>query len=138
MICTVLIVGKRLPSNGGSSPELRLEERAEQRGPSILQVAFPLESALSTELGFVASFRFFAAVIGRRSKEAIRASASAKPSRSASGSARLTYPYRSVVSPVEVVRAQNDFERAAAADLQWEPFRTAATGIHSHPDFGLA
>src|SRR5712691_9614078 len=39
---------------------------------------------------------------------------------------------------VEVVRAENDFERAAAADQQWEAFRTAAAGIHSHPDFGLA
>jgi len=38
---------------------------------------------------------------------------------------------------VEVVRAENDFERAAAADQQWEAFRTAAAGIHSHPDFGL-
>jgi hypothetical protein len=40
--------------------------------------------------------RFFAAAIARRSKEAIRrASMSTKPSNSASGSDRLTYPYRS-------------------------------------------
>jgi hypothetical protein len=26
----------------------------------------------------------------------------------------------------------------AAADQQWQAFRTAAAGIHSHPDFGLA
>src|SRR5712691_12219379 len=39
---------------------------------------------------------------------------------------------------VEVVRAENDFERAAAADEQWEAFRSAAAGIYSHPDFGLA
>src|SRR5438132_560525 len=38
--------------------------------------------------------------MARRSKEAIRrASASTKPPSSASGSARLTYPYRSAVSP---------------------------------------
>src|SRR5881628_2596537 len=44
--------------------------------------------------------RFFAAAIGRRSKDAIRrASPSTKPSSSASGSARLTYPYRSAVPP---------------------------------------
>src|SRR5882724_7145786 len=44
--------------------------------------------------------RPFAAAMARRSKEAIRrASASTKPSSSASGSARLTYPYRSAVSP---------------------------------------
>src|SRR5712671_2688916 len=43
---------------------------------------------------------FFAAAMGRRSKLAIRrASASTKPSSSLSGSARLTYPYRSAVSP---------------------------------------
>src|SRR2546426_12050978 len=39
---------------------------------------------------------------------------------------------------VEVIRAENDFERAAAADQQWEALRSAAAGIHSHPDFGLA
>src|SRR4029077_13035850 len=39
---------------------------------------------------------------------------------------------------VEVVRAENDFECAAAADQQWEAFRTAAAGMHAHPDFGLA
>src|SRR5205809_2138154 len=40
--------------------------------------------------------------------------------------------------PVEVVRAENDFERAAAADQMWEAFRAATTGMHPHPDFGLA
>src|SRR5262249_55998145 len=39
---------------------------------------------------------------------------------------------------LEVVRAENNFERAAAADQQWEAFRTGAGGIHSYPDFGLA
>src|SRR5580704_9727536 len=39
---------------------------------------------------------------------------------------------------VEVIRAENDFECAAAADQQWEPFRTAAAGMHAHPDFGVA
>src|SRR5580693_5198133 len=44
--------------------------------------------------------RPFAAAMARRSKEAIRrASASTKPSSSESRSARLTYPYRSAVSP---------------------------------------
>ena len=44
--------------------------------------------------------RFFAAAMARRSKEAIRyASAPTKPSSSASGSAQLTYPYRSAVLP---------------------------------------
>ena len=40
--------------------------------------------------------------------------------------------------PVEVVRAENDFERPAATDQVWEAFRTAATGMQSDPDFGLA
>src|SRR5579864_978416 len=44
--------------------------------------------------------RPFAAAMARRSKDAMRrASASTNPSSSASGSARLTYPYRSAVSP---------------------------------------
>jgi hypothetical protein len=39
---------------------------------------------------------------------------------------------------VEIVRAENDFECATAADQQWEAFRTAAAGMHAHPHFGLA
>src|ERR1700756_1415786 len=38
---------------------------------------------------------------------------------------------------VKIVRAENDFERAAAADQMWEAFRTASPGMHSHPDFAL-
>ena len=61
--------------------------------------------------------RFFAAAIGRRSKDAIRrASTSTKPSSSASGSARLTYPYRSAALPVEVVCTENDFKRTTSPD----------------------
>src|SRR6266702_7147103 len=39
---------------------------------------------------------------------------------------------------VEIVRAENDFERPTAPDQMWKTFRTAAAGMHSHPDFGLA
>src|SRR5712672_3376250 len=39
---------------------------------------------------------------------------------------------------VEIVRAENDFERPAATDQMWQAFRTAAAGMQSHPDFGLA
>jgi len=39
---------------------------------------------------------------------------------------------------VEVVRAEDDFERAAAANEMWKAFRTAAAGMQSDPDFGLA
>src|SRR3977135_3401913 len=39
---------------------------------------------------------------------------------------------------VEIVRAENDFKRPAAADQTRKAFRTAAAGMQSHPDFGLA
>src|SRR5260370_26261561 len=39
---------------------------------------------------------------------------------------------------VEVVRAEDDFKCPAAPDQMWEAFRTAAAGMQSHPDFGLA
>jgi hypothetical protein len=100
---------------GIATLRLRLEERAEQRGPPILKVAFPLEPRFNRASirccvsGHVSAvwkalrargrsaygnetwlMRFFAAAIGRRSKEAIRrASTSTKQSSSASGSARL-------------------------------------------------
>src|SRR6202011_2255309 len=39
---------------------------------------------------------------------------------------------------IEVVRAENDFERPATADQMREAFGTAAAGMHSDSDFGLA
>ena len=39
---------------------------------------------------------------------------------------------------IEIVRAENDFERPTATDQMWEAFRTTAAGMQSHPDFGLA
>src|SRR6202030_2969747 len=39
---------------------------------------------------------------------------------------------------VEVVRAENDFERPAATDQMWKTFRTAAARMQSHSDFGWA
>jgi len=39
---------------------------------------------------------------------------------------------------VEIVRAENDFERPTATDQMWKTFRTAAAGMQSYPDFGLA
>src|SRR5438876_3130849 len=38
---------------------------------------------------------------------------------------------------VEVIRADNDLERAAAANQVRESFRTSAAGVQSHPDFGM-
>src|SRR3954463_1497448 len=82
--------------------------------------------------------RFFVAAMARRAKDAIRGtSVSTKPSRYAPGSARLIYPYRSALIAVEVIAAEDDFERAAAADQMWEAFGIAA-GMHSHSDFRLA
>ena len=78
--------------------------------------------------------RFFAAAMARRSKEAIRrASASTKLSSSASGSARLTYPYRSAVSPSKSF-APRTIERPTPTDQMWKTFRTAAAGMQSHFD----
>src|SRR3984893_18094241 len=48
----------------------------------------------------------------------------------------ISVPFRGVA--VEVVRAENDFERAAAADQMWEAFSAASAGMHSYPDFRLA
>src|SRR5258707_762776 len=39
---------------------------------------------------------------------------------------------------VEIVRAENDFECPTPTDQMWKTFRTAAAGMQSHPDFGLA
>src|SRR4029077_15758739 len=39
---------------------------------------------------------------------------------------------------VEIVRAQNDFERPTATDQMGKTFRTAAAGMQSYPDFGVA
>ena len=83
--------------------------------------------------------RLFAAAMARRSNEAIRrASASTKPSSSEFGKrpVDVSVPFRGVA--VEVARAENDFERATAADQIWEAFGAAATGMHAHPNFGLA
>ena len=46
----------------------------------------------------------------------------------------VSVPFRRVA--VEVVRAENDFERAAAADQMWEAFGAAAAGMHSTPTSG--
>src|SRR5580765_5042285 len=48
----------------------------------------------------------------------------------------VSVSFRSVT--VEIVRAENDFERPTAPDQMWKTFRTAAAGMQSHPDFGLA
>jgi hypothetical protein len=39
---------------------------------------------------------------------------------------------------IEIVRAQNDFERPTPTDQMWKTFRTTAAGMQSHSDFRLA
>src|ERR1700694_566883 len=39
---------------------------------------------------------------------------------------------------VEIVCAENDFDRPPPTAQMWKPFRPAAAGMQSHPDFGLA
>src|SRR5439155_13092206 len=51
------------------------------------------------------------------------------------GPVHVSVSFRSIA--IEVVRPENDFQRAAAANQVWEAFRTAAAGMHSHPDFRL-
>src|SRR4030088_1811756 len=48
----------------------------------------------------------------------------------------VSIPFRDVA--IEVVRAENDFERPTAPDQMWKTFRTAAAGMQTHSDFGLA
>src|SRR5437870_8364306 len=83
--------------------------------------------------------RLFAAAMARRSKEAIRrASASTKPSSSASASARLTYPYRSAVSP------SKSFAPRTISSARPRPTRCGRRsappppGCSPTPDFGLS
>src|SRR6266853_695695 len=106
---------------------LGIHERRQQLGEPVLHVARPVESALEQRLESLLRFRprqrrgkgvegiekavggrqrHFVNEILRRSdrtpiegSDSPRASASTKPSSSLFGSARLTYPYRSAVSP---------------------------------------
>ena len=41
-------------------------------------------------------------------------------------------------SAIEVVCAENNFERPAATDQMRKTFRTAAAGMQTYPDFGMA
>src|SRR5712672_4647860 len=144
---------------------LCLEERAEQRGPPILEVAFPLESALQQSLDSLLRFGprqcgpeggdGIEEPVGGRKRDLVDEILGSGDGTPIEGG----YPARERVDElvqlgvwkcpvdvsvsfrrvaIEVVRAENDFERAAAADQMWEAFGAAAAGMHSHPDFGLA
>jgi len=54
-----------------------------------------------------------------------------------SGSARLTYPYRSAVSPSKSFEPSTISSAAASADERWKALGAAAAGMHSRADFHL-
>src|SRR5882724_3487157 len=144
---------------------LRLDERAEHRGPPSLEVDFPLESAIQQSLDSLLRFgpsqrglkrsNGLEEPVGRRQRdmvdEILRGGDSTPveggdPARERVDEALqlrvrkcavdVSISFRSVA--VEVVRAQNDFERPTATDQMWKTFCTPAAGMQSYPDFGLA
>src|SRR5712672_1050315 len=148
----------------GIALRLRIEERAEHLGPSFLEVEVALQSALQQRLDSLLRFRprqcglkggdgieepvggrqraLVDEILGggdgapieggnsarERIDEAVQLGVWERP-------VDISVPFRGVA--VEVVRAENDLERAAAADQMWEAFGAAAAGMHSYPDFGL-
>jgi hypothetical protein len=131
----------------------------------MLEVAFPLESALEQSLYSLPCFRprqgglkgvegveepvggwqrdLVNEILRRRDSTPIEGGDAARERVDEAVEFRVrkcpvdvSVSFRSVA--VEVVRAENDFERAAPADQVRKAFRTAAAGMHSHPDFGLA
>src|SRR5467141_1716846 len=144
---------------------LGLKQRAEYLGPASFEVAVSLESALQQILDSLLRFRpsqrglkrsdggeepvggwqrdLVNEILRRRDSTPVEGGDPARQRVDEAIQLRVrkcpvdvSVSFRGVA--VEVVRAENDFERAAAADQQWEAFRTAAAGIYSHPDFGLA
>src|SRR5207245_3479290 len=144
---------------------LRLEERAEHRGPPFLKVDVALQSALQQSLDPLQRFRpcqcglkggdGVEEPVGGRQRdlvdEILRGGDGTPVERGDPTRERVdeavklgvwkcpvdvSVSFRGVA--VEIVRAENDFERPAAADQIWEAFRTAAAGMYSHSDFGLA
>src|SRR6266702_8959452 len=156
----------RRAAQSWSSPSVDLlEERAEHRGPPIFEVAVSLESALEQSLDSLLRFRprqrgpkaaegvqesvggwqrdLVDEILRRRDGTPVEGGDPARERvdeavqlRVRKCSVDVSISFRRVA--IEVVRAENDFERASAADQLWEAFRTAAAGMHSHPDFGLA
>src|SRR5260370_4659827 len=144
---------------------LCLEKHAQHRGPPSLEVDFPLQSALQQSLDPPLRFKprqrglkggqnvedpvggwqrnLVNEILRRGDGTPIEGGDPARERVDEAVQFRLgkcpvdiSVSFRSVA--VEVVRAENDFERAATADQMWEAFRTAAARMQSHPDFGLA
>src|SRR5467141_2599888 len=144
---------------------LGLKQRAEYLGPASFEVAVSLESALQQILDSLLSFRPShrglkrshggEEPVGRRQRDMVdkilrggdgTPVEGGDPARERVDEAvqfgvwkcpvDVSVSFRGVA--VEVVRAEDDFKRPTAADQTWEAFRTAAAGMQSHPDFGLA
>src|SRR5439155_5074625 len=154
----------QLPTVCIATPRLRLDERAEHLGPSFLEVEVALQSTLQQHTDSPLRFGprqrgpkggdgVEEPVHGRQRNlvdETLRGGDGAPIEGGNSARERIdeavqlgvwerpvdiSVPFRGVA--VEVFRAENDFERAAAADQMWEAFGAAAAGMHSYPDFGL-
>src|SRR6266567_5919689 len=156
----------RRAAQSWSSPSVDLlEERAEHRGPSMFEVAVSLESALEQSLDSLLRFRprqrgqkaaegvqeavggwqrdLVNEILRRRDRTPVEGGDPARERVDEAVEFRVqkcpvdvSVSFRGVA--VKVVRAENDFERAATTDQVRESFRTAAAGMHSHSDFGLA
>src|SRR6266446_6130794 len=144
---------------------LGLKQRAEYLGPASFEVAVSLESALQHILDSLLRFRprqrgpkrsdGGEETVGGRQRdmvdEILRGGdgtpvEGGNPARECVDETIQFGVWKSPVDvsislrgvAVEVVRAEDDFERPTAPDQMWKTFRTAAAGMQSHPDFGLA
>src|SRR6266849_7656933 len=142
-----------------------LEKRTEHLRPALLEVFALLEPALQQSLDTLLRFRpcqrgakgvegvedpvggwqrdLVNEVLGRRDSTPVEGGDPARERvdkavqlRVRKCSVDVSVSFGSVA--VEVVPAENDFERPAATDEMWEALRTPAAGMQSHPDFGLA
>src|SRR5580704_2597749 len=144
---------------------LRVEERAEHLWPVSFEVAVSLESALQHILDSLLRFRprqcglkggdGVEEPVGRRQRDLVDEILRGRDGTPVEGGdpARecvdeavqlavwkcpvdVSVSFRGVA--VEIVRAENDFECPTPTDQMWKTFRTAAAGMQSHSDFGLA
>jgi hypothetical protein len=148
-----------------TASRLSFKERAEHCGPSTLEIAVLLETApyqnLDSPLGLSPSqcdlegVESVEKLVGGWQRDLVDKSLCRRDCTSVEGgdpsreridkAVQFRFWKRTVdisVSlcgiAIEIVRAKNDFERAATANQMWETFRAAAAGVQSYPDLGLA
>src|SRR5690349_19504383 len=143
---------------------LRVKQRAEYLGPASFEVAVSLESALQQILDSLLRFRprqrglergdCIEEPVGGRQRDLVHeifrggnctpVKGGDPPRERVDEAVQLrirkcpvdvSISFRSVA--VEVVRAENYFERATAPDQMGKAFCTTAAGMQSHADFGL-